>query len=84
MAPPNFPIIATMMKIPHITQSSGVFSKPISVRSPVETKKSGKNSANDTSSTFSVMILRNLMFPGMTTPAIKAPKRACNPNISVK
>ena len=51
---------------------------------PVDTKDKGRNSARDTSSTFSVMILRNLTFPGITTPAIKAPNKACNPNISVR
>ena len=84
IAPPNFPAMATTMKIRHSHHNSGLFRRPISVRNPVDTKNKGRNRARDTSSTFSVMILRNLMFPGMTTPAIKAPKRACNPNISVK
>jgi len=82
-APPNFPKIATNVNIPHIIQLSGVLSNPISVRNPVDTKKRGRKSANETSSTFSVIILRNLIFAGMTTPAINAPKRTCRPNTSV-
>ena len=84
IAPPNLPMMATMMKIPHIHHSSGLLSNPISVRNPVETKNNGRKSASDTSSTFSVMILRNFTLLGITTPAMKAPNRACSPSISVR
>jgi len=76
VVPPNIPTIAISVNIPHIPHSSGVLSSPISVLKPVDTKNRGKNNANETSSTFSVRIFRNLMFEGMTTPAKKAPNRA--------
>ena len=72
------------MKRIHMPHKLGLFNNPISVRSPVDTKKSGRNNASETSSTFSVMIFRNLIFSGMTTPAMNAPNSACNPNISVR
>ena len=77
-------MMATSIKTPHIHHRSGLFSSPISVRNPVETKNKGRNRASDTSSTFSVMILRNFTLLGITTPAMNAPNNACNPNISVK
>mgnify|MGYP000995571338 CR=1 FL=1 len=43
---------------------------------PVDTKNKGRNSARDTSSTFSVMILRNFTLLGITTPAMNAPNNA--------
>ena len=77
-------MMATSMNTPHIHHSSGLFNSPISVRNPVETKNKGRNNASETSSTFSVMILRNFTLLGITTPAMNAPNSACNPSISVR
>ena len=84
MALLNLPIVETRMSPKQTSHISAESISPISVRRPVETKKSGRKMMSETSSTFSVMILRKRMFSGMTSPATKAPKRAWRPAISVR